>query len=259
MLRIYKIIISISVIYCAGCSSGNEAKIETIKLYDDNGKLQYEFETIDSVRQGKAISYYPDGKIKSKFNFKDDLENGPALSYYPNGKIQKVGIFLNGKENGESTFYYENGNINIKCKYYNDLIVGNYFEYFEEVNRRIKSVKEFVIIKNKSHLNSFIKYDINGKVVDESSRLFFSETKDSLQIGINKTNFENLRMITGKYDLFFNQQEKDLDTIKSLNNKFVRIKFHKGDTIRGYIDNYEILDSQKVISRHIWFSYPNPW
>jgi len=258
-LRIITPILMLSMMI-AGCNQKDgSSDIKVIRQYSEDGKVKAEYETVDSIRQGKGIIYYPDGKIKYKFVYKDNLEDGPAVAYFPSGKVKRVAVLSKGKFNGESIFYYESGNVSAKAKYFNDLIVGRFVDYYDDEDNHVKSIKEYVIVGNKSKLNTYTTYDVEGNVVDESTQLKFSEQNGSVRIDVINKEFKEIAAVVGAYDIFFNLTHKfEPDTIYGVNNSFVVIP-HQGDTIRGYIINYEALDQEKAISKAIWFSYPQTW
>jgi hypothetical protein len=241
---------------CAGDRTTDNVMVQ--KEYFPNGNLKLEFETIDSIRNGKFVEYFQDGKIKYKLRYKDGVLEGPGFEYYSNGQVETISVFSGGKVNGEVIFFFEDGNKRSKSKYFNDLIVGKNYEYYRGDDERIKSIKEYVIIGSKSKLIKFVKYDSVGKVIERTPDIEFKVEEDSLQLTIKHKTFDNNRVVLGKYDMFFNLKS-DTDTIEANGTDVFKVPYIKGDTVRGYVDNYEAIGVDQTISWQIWFSYPPIW
>lgn len=241
---------------CKGNRTSDDVKVQ--RDYFPNGALKSEFETIDSIKNGKFIEYFPDGKVHYKLRYELGMLEGPGFEYYPNGQIETVSVFSKGKVNGDVIFYFDDGKKKSKGKYFNDLKVGKNYQYYRSPDQRIKSVADYIIIGNKSELAGLIRYDTSGRVVEQTPSIEFKEIVDSLQLTIKHKTFEKSRLVIGKYDMFFNLRSAK-DTIESSGNDVIKIPYTRGDTIRGYVENYERLDANKTISRPIWFSYPRTW
>ena len=70
-----------------------------IKRYYDKGKLMYEYEYVNGLRNGKCKEYFYNGNLKSECEYLNGEKNGNAKEYYENGKPKFEGKYLNGKRN----------------------------------------------------------------------------------------------------------------------------------------------------------------
>jgi antitoxin component YwqK of YwqJK toxin-antitoxin module len=227
-----------------------------VRKYYDDGKLQGEYEVLDSIRDGEQKIYFPSGNVQFKLHYVKDQLDGPATSYYESGEVKKIANYSHNKLNGEFMSYFQNGNMANRGSFYNDLLVGKYVEFFEEKNQLIKLIKEYQFVVSKSHLVSVEEFDRKGNLIKGSTRLQFYRKNDKVVIQVVDKEFDYLRAVIGRYDNLFNLKGIKPDTIKSTDNIKVEIPLFEGDTVRGFIENYEYLDKGKTISKEIWFSYP---
>lgn len=239
--------------------SQREKPPEILQTFFDDGTLQFEIEVIDSIPNGKATSYYPSGNVMARATYRQGVLDGPSIGYYESGQIENILLFSNDTLHGESVYYYENGNIRYKGKFYKGLKVGTHLEYFEEDNRRIKVAREYVLVGNKSILNSSVEYDLQGNVTSSTPILKLTSKNDTLIIEILNKEFQNVHAVVGSYDRFYKLRDVSLDTIKSSDNAFIQVPLNSNDTIRGYVENYEWLTRDRSISRDIYFSFPRDW
>jgi antitoxin component YwqK of YwqJK toxin-antitoxin module len=91
---------------------------EILKYYDNGELMQNAFYSNGKVN-GKGFYYWPTGKIQKEYNFIDSLQEGQNLEYYENGKVQNDLLYKNGKLDGEQKAYDEKGNL-IANPYYKD-------------------------------------------------------------------------------------------------------------------------------------------
>ena len=96
----------------------NGEKANYGKLYNDEGKLIYEGEYKNGIRNGEGIYYYARG-LRYEGQFINGLREGNGVFYWEDG-TRWEGPFKNNEMNGEGTFYdkedsypvvYNNGEI----------------------------------------------------------------------------------------------------------------------------------------------------
>jgi hypothetical protein len=73
---------------------------EVTRLYYDSGKLHYEYEMKNGIRDGFAKIYSEDGTLEYEGDYKNDLRYGWHMSYYPHGNVNRKWLYenVNGKE-----------------------------------------------------------------------------------------------------------------------------------------------------------------
>ena len=93
------------------------------KEYYDNGKLKYEGEYLNGVRNGKGKEYEPSGFISEK-ELKQEIEN---FKEPKEEELVYEGEYLNGEKNGKGKEYC-NGKLRFEGEYlYNYKIKGKYY------------------------------------------------------------------------------------------------------------------------------------
>lgn len=244
-------------IYCSP-KKDEGLKPYIVKEYYSDGSLKRDWLYVDSLPNGETITYYPSGKVQSTINYINGKISGPAIFYYESGAIRAKSNFLDDKSYGEGIQYYENGIVLYKGNYYNNHRVGEHFEYYE--NGKVKEVGEYIIYDTANQLNAYIYYAPDGSVTKKSATLKFDEGNGILKIKVDDKTFENVRFILGNFDKYFVLDGiESLDTVNSKDNSTLQLTYHKGDTVRGFVDNYKLITKDSGASKYIWFSYPRPW
>lgn len=139
---------------------------------------------------------YPSGKIKRCGYFlKDSIPIDTIYTFYENGKIKSIAVYDSlGKLNGISKIYFDNGYIkqeltysnnlvqgimndygklgNIKSKsfYYNDISIGDYYEF---INNKIDY---YAFYDFKNHKINHIEYDSSGKIIKDIRQNIFLDS-----------------------------------------------------------------------------------
>ena len=106
--------------------------------YYPNGKLKYESNTIDGIRQGLTVFYYESGQIKGTMNYVDGKMQGEYVEFYKSGVIQSKVNLVNEKPQGEKINYYESGNIQSKVNFTDGISQGESISYYESGEISIK-------------------------------------------------------------------------------------------------------------------------
>lgn len=70
---------------------------ESEKKYFENGQLEFEYEILNGVKNGKFIRYFENGEIEIVGNFLNGKENGIWTEYYENGQIAETGEYINNE------------------------------------------------------------------------------------------------------------------------------------------------------------------
>ena len=110
-----------------------------VQLLNQNDKTNinnyYVGETLNGLKHGKGIIYYPNGNVKYDGYFVNDKCEGFGKYIKENGFIY-IGQWMNGLKHGKGMIYYPNGNIKYDGYFVNDKyegfgkyidITGNYY------------------------------------------------------------------------------------------------------------------------------------
>ena len=88
------------------------------KGYDENGNIVYELK--NGVGKVKEYDDY-NGKLIFEGEYLNGLRNGKGKEYYFGGKVKFEGEYLNGQRNGKGKeYYYKNGELIFEGEYLND-------------------------------------------------------------------------------------------------------------------------------------------
>ena len=91
-------------------------KFKNIK-FDSNEELSDG--KVDNKKVYFDKEYYEDGKLKYEGEYLNGIKNGKGKEYYSNGKLQFEGEYLNGEKNGKCKEYYDNGKLKYEGEYLN--------------------------------------------------------------------------------------------------------------------------------------------
>lgn len=139
------------------------------KLYDGTKVFQYKGQFKDDKPVGKFTYYYPSSKVKAFIKHEENTNRSEAYYYHENGSLMSYGIFRNqlkdsiwlnfgpsqrisntetyknGKLEGRKIIYYVPEELADKsqipstvCYYKNDSLNGEYIEYFDGKNIKVK-------------------------------------------------------------------------------------------------------------------------
>jgi antitoxin component YwqK of YwqJK toxin-antitoxin module len=88
-------------------------KKEILKEYYENGKLNYEAEAIDGIKNGYYKDYYENGALKVETTFKDDKMDGECKFYFESGNLSELSHYTAGEPTVGSIVkrYFENGEL----------------------------------------------------------------------------------------------------------------------------------------------------
>jgi antitoxin component YwqK of YwqJK toxin-antitoxin module len=131
----------------------NDSLIEgEAKIYKNNRLTAIEHYS-RGLRNGCAVSFYPDGKVYDSVNFINGLENGNYYVFDSLGNIAYTAYYFNGRKIGPET-YYDNGTVS-----------EYFFNSFEKVNVYYSS------------------YDFSGKLVKYKGRLINTQIYSAFKDG----------------------------------------------------------------------------
>ena len=117
--------------YFMGQKSGKEI------WYHTNGKIRYEGNSINGLKEGAAKNYYEDGSLHTEGNFENDSLEGMYIGYYQNGNKKESGLKHRGEYTGTCTAYYENGIIHFQQDKINGVNSGAYLRNYESGNLEV--------------------------------------------------------------------------------------------------------------------------
>ncbi len=72
-----------------------------------NGKLEFEEEYQNGMRNGKRIIWYPNGLVYCKQNYVNGLIDGKSEWFYPSGQLSNEDYYIKGKPSNSSRVYYD--------------------------------------------------------------------------------------------------------------------------------------------------------
>lgn len=144
-------------------TTNNEAPLE-ICTTRDNGRVLEEFKTdINGVRQGEAITYFPDGSIYSSIQYKDGEAHGTCISYYSNGVISSIWEVYKAILTGPFSEYNEDGFTTCEGTYVDDQLEGPLIIRDDKGNIQ----KQYMYHQNCKN-GECILYDADGKIIRHS-------------------------------------------------------------------------------------------
>lgn len=206
--------------------------VGTSKYYYEDGSLNF------LINLNQTIEFYETGELKSKaYNFK---KFSKIVEYYLNGNLMSVGTLNHNNEYiGMGWTFYENGQLKKICSYVDNLIDGEYKDYYD--NGVLKTDSFYVLGKENCEFRSFynngqveciidledgkrcgqfLKYYKSGKLEDETyyannapisdSYLYYESGglyakltyEEGLRVGISQWFYETGELKTiNKYDL----------------------------------------------------------
>lgn len=206
--------------------------VGTSKYYYEDGSLKF------LINLNQTIEFYETGELKSKaYNFK---KFSKIVEYYLNGNLMSVGTLNHNNEYiGMGWTFYENGQLKKICSYVDNLIDGEYKDYYDngvlktdsfyvlgKENCKFRSfynngqVECIIDLEDGKRCGQFLKYYKSGKLEDETyyannapisdSYLYYESGglyakltyEEGLRVGISQWFYETGELKTiNKYDL----------------------------------------------------------
>jgi hypothetical protein len=266
-MRINQIAFSLVLLFVlsASCKMKKEDKTTdqktVVKGFHANGKIRYEMELLDSIPHGSMRSYTSDGRLEKEENYFQSKLRGAAKYYYESGKLRSEVTYDNDTLHGPSTYYFESGNKEYEGDYYRGYRVGVHKVFFDDTRMQEKMVKEYLIYHKEEVLNTYQVYDTSGVLTKQDAHLEIVHKSDKKELTIKVLNkeFDKIQAVIGNFDFRYTLHPgAKVDTIRSLNNTTVVIPI-QDDTVRGYVENFEWTQSNRGVSRGLFFCYPAKW
>ena len=69
------------------CEFKNGLRNGICKIYFENGKVSIEKFYKDGMLEGKARVFHPTGRLYKELSYVDDIQDGKEVKYYPDGKV----------------------------------------------------------------------------------------------------------------------------------------------------------------------------
>ena len=103
-----------------------------VTIYHDKGKKKICYFEVNGQKHGPYEKYNQQEQLVLKRNYEFDLIEGYEFEYYPyTGKVCRKTKYHLGKRNGKHWIRTSRGFWVRKCAYQNDLLHGNYREWYE--------------------------------------------------------------------------------------------------------------------------------
>lgn len=246
----------------SSCTNKKESHTPIVMIdYYEDGKIKSRVEmNKDSILDGRMDTYYPNGNKEMTAFFVNEKVDGEMIRYYETGKVASIENYSKHIKNGLSVNYYESGNRRFEGYFYRGLEVGHQYEYFDNKENSLKYDTYIYLLGDKRKPNGTTEYNEKGEIIKQDPYVEFTELDQVVEIKLQKRKWEKMHVIIGDYDYLFNLKNKNsIDTLLSQADFTVKLPYIKGDTIRGYIDNYENFDDRSGVNQLIHFSYPDIW
>lgn len=167
----FKIIFFIIVVL-SGCTKDENIRTEIIndgsrlikKVYSKDHLKEFGTLTLDSVKNGMSILFYPSGDTASIIKYKDGKKDSVETNLYKSGNLKSLRTWKTGHPWGEYIVYFDG----LKEVYYTK--VGDDTVRVEEPLK-----KEFNVYNHKGDISYQREYDKSGNLIKEtgSGILFF--------------------------------------------------------------------------------------
>lgn len=163
------ILVLISIVFFS-CSNKKEI------AYFENGKLKYEVNLRNGLREGEFISYCENGEIELKANYLNGKLNGSSIKYFSNGEIKEIANYLNGKLDGSSIKYFSNGKIKEIANYDKGEIISDIVKF--DLYGNIKKIEKY----KDSKLYGLKYFDSKGNLTFSTPFLYLTSDKDTITV-----------------------------------------------------------------------------
>jgi antitoxin component YwqK of YwqJK toxin-antitoxin module len=199
--------------YVLGKRNGYTVTFNTSEVKDpmQRGHILSRELYVNDNKEGWSYSYYPDGKVKEESLYTNNKRNGVTNEYDPNGVLITVMTYKNGfltdreklnrkddkgLKQGIWRTYYENGKIKSEAYYVNDLLSGQYKEFDENGNIKVKlQYAKGAILEEKDTTALEVqiqnKYDVKGNLV------YSGTYRDSVPVGIHRMYDSTGKVVNG--------------------------------------------------------------
>lgn len=109
--------------------------------YYPDGTLSQESNFVNNQLEGTVTSYFEEGIIRDRTNFKNNKPEGLSEAFFPNGKPKTKINFLAGQYHGPYEEFDESGQLVFSTNYSRGVIDGKEMQYFPD--GKVKAVREY--------------------------------------------------------------------------------------------------------------------
>lgn len=122
------------------------------------------FATCKNETPNVIKTYYGNGSVRSLISYTNDsIKNGKAVYYYPSGQIKREVFYRSNALDSTFKEYYENGKLKIQGNYsFGGNIMGSFYYYNEDGNLRAYNAKDYL-----GKTFYVIKFDQSGTKIKE--------------------------------------------------------------------------------------------
>ena len=122
------------------------------------GKLMYQVNFENGLRNGTWKSYHPNGNLHSSGKYINGQQNGSWVFYFVDETISLLSNFTKGKKDGDFQTFFDNGQISFQCRFENDEVFG----FYKSFHKRTGKVKEVGYKFKNSDFNHCMMFDEDG-------------------------------------------------------------------------------------------------
>ena len=108
---------------------------DTLKIFDDNGKIVSKHAYVNGALNGVSYGYNRNGNIIKEESYINNILNGERLTYYDSSNILSRENFKNGLLDGSNYIYHDNGAVYFIGSYIDNLLNGYFF--YSNMNQEI--------------------------------------------------------------------------------------------------------------------------
>lgn len=184
---LYLIIIAFNfALFCDSCKEKSKIKIK--KTYFPSGKIEtYGHYLNDSTPIDTFYIFYKNGNIERKVVFDSTGKpEGIAQLYFENGRLKSKKNYVNGLVQGISSIYDSLGNLDTKAFWYNNKMVGDFYEFRNNI------LSQYRFSDFQKRLANIIDYDSTGRVEKEINLVPFI---DSVKLTTNEKDVDTCSVL----------------------------------------------------------------
>lgn len=186
-------------------------------------RLESYFVDSKGLRQGKYVKYFESGQVYEEGQYRDGYLTGKYSVFFKNGKRYLEKNYLKGELIDTLKLFNRNGSL-ASYTFYEEGKKSRTTQ-FDSIGRKIEENSFFC---NGELINSIVKYDENGAVLERESKFCELEWIDNETLGIT---FRG-DLFTDSIYIDFKKSFKYEGNLKFNSNYFKRIKFSDRSLIR---------------------------
>ncbi len=191
----------------------------------DSGKEFYICNLQAGMKHGTGTYFFEDGRVKGYDNWQGDQKHGQEVFFHKNGNVKSVYNYHEGLKSDSYVELDEDGRLLNTGQYLNGFLYRYQNQYYKgDLMRTL----EYMPVGDTVVLNQYHTYNMTSGLDFERSNLFYFIRKtDSAKVnkpysfslflgtpGYNMDDLNNIKVLVGDYDLFFNPTiSGDIDTL----------------------------------------------